>query len=126
MVRDFARQIERGDKAYKYDRCDFGLWVVSVKAPWSAMKAFREFEHCFAQLSDRDQRSVGADKFLLFLKSLNEKGRMAILSELEDDEGAYGLIEDWNEVERVCQRHKEMRSSTTRPASADERRMVRD
>ena len=89
------------------------------------MKAFREFEHRFAQLLDQDRRSVEAYG-LLFLKSVNEKGRMAILSELEDDEGEYGLTEDWNEVERVCQRHEEMRSSATRPASGGERRMVSD
>ena len=99
MVRDFARQRER--RAYKYDRREFGLWVAFVKAPRSTMKAFREFKHRFAQLSDRDRRSVGADKVLLFFKSVNENGRMAILSELEDDEGAYGLTKDWNEVERV-------------------------
>ena len=126
MVSDFAKQKERRDEACEYDRCEFGLWVASVKAPRSAMKAFREFEHRFAQLSDRDRRSVGADKVLLFFKSVNEKGRMTILSDLEDDEGAYGLTEDWNEVERVCRRHEEMRSSATRPASGGERRMVRD
>ena len=62
------------------------------------MKAFREFEH---------RRSVGADKVLLFFKSINERRRMAILPNLEDDEGAYGLTEDWNEVERVCRQHDE-------------------
>ena len=79
MVRDFARQRERQDEVYKYDRREFSLWVESMKAPRSAMDAFREFDHCFSQLSDRDQESVGADKVLLFLKSINEKGRMAIL-----------------------------------------------
>ena len=90
------------------------------------MGAFREFEHRFAQLSDRDQRLVEADKVLLFLKSVNEKGRMAILPELEDDEGKYGLTEDWNEVERVCRQHDERRSSKTRPASDGEVRTVSD
>ena len=71
MVRDFARQRERQDEAYKYDRREFGLWVESMKAPQSAMEAFREFEHRFAQLSDQYQESVGADKVLLFLKSVN-------------------------------------------------------
>ena len=93
---------ETWDEAYEYDRREFELWVASVKAPRSAMEAFREFEHRFAQLSDRDRRSVGADKVLLFFKSVIEKGRMAILFELEDDKGAYGLTKDWNEVERVC------------------------
>ena len=56
MVRDFARQRERRDEAYMYDRLEFSLWVASVKAPQSAMKAFREFEHRFPQLSERHQR----------------------------------------------------------------------
>ena len=89
MVMDFARRRGRRDEACENDRREFGLWVASVKAPRSAMEAFREFDHRFSQLSDRDQESVGADKVLLFLKSVNEKGRMAILPDLEDDEGAY-------------------------------------
>ena len=59
MVSDFAKQKERLEKAYEYDRREFGLWVASVKPPRSAMKAFREFEHRFAQLSDRDRRLWG-------------------------------------------------------------------
>ena len=98
MVSDFAKQNERRDEACEYDRCEFGLWVASVKATRSAMKAFRKFEHRFAQLSDRDRRSLGTAKVLLFLKSVNKKGRMAILPDLEDNEGAYGLTKDWNEV----------------------------
>ena len=48
----------------------------------------------------------------------NERGRMAILPDLEDDEGAYGLTEDWNEVEWAYQQHDERRSATTRPVVA--------
>ena len=99
MVSDFARQRERWGEAYKYDRREFDLWVSSVKAPRSAMEAFREFNYQFSQLSSRDQESVGADKVPLFLKSINERGRMAIFPDLEDDEGAYGLTEDWYDVE---------------------------
>ena len=95
MVSDFVRQRERQGEAYEYDRHEFGLWVASVKPPRSAMNAFREFDRRFSQLSDWDQESVGVDKVLLFLKSINENGRMAILPELKDDEGAYALIEDW-------------------------------
>ena len=90
------------------------------------MEAFREFDHQFSQLSDRDQELVGAVKVLLFLKSVNEKGRMAIFPDLEDDEGAYGLTEDWNEVEWACHQHDERRSATTRPASGGEERAVSD
>ena len=52
MVRDFARRRERREEAYKYDRREFGLWVESMKAPCSAMDAFREFDHHFSQLSN--------------------------------------------------------------------------
>ena len=54
MVSDCAKQKERRDEAYEYDRHKFGLWVASVKAPQSAMKTFREFKHRFTQLSDQD------------------------------------------------------------------------
>ena len=81
------------------------------------MEAFREFDLRFSQLSVRDQESVGADKVPLVLKSVNEKGRMAIFPDLEDDEGEYGLTEDWNEVEWVCHQHDARRSTTTRPTS---------
>ena len=121
-----GRRRERREEANKYDRREFDLWVSSAKAPRSAMKAFREFDLRFSQLSARDRESVGADKVALFLKSVNERGRVAIFPYLEDDEGAYGLTEDWNEVEWVCHQHDARRSATTRPASGGERRMVRD
>ena len=101
MVRNFARQRGRIDDAYEYDRREFDRWLASVKGPWSAMKAFREFEHRFAQLSDQDRSLLGADKVLPFFKSVNEKRIVVILSELKEDDGANGLTEDWNEVERV-------------------------
>ena len=97
--RKAERKIGRG---IKYDRREFGLWVELMKAPQSVMEAFLEFEHHFSQLSDPDQESVGADRVILFFKSVNEKGIITILPELEDDEGTYGLTEDWNEVEWVC------------------------
>ena len=75
MARDFARR-ERREEAYKYGRREFDLWVSSAKAPRSAMEAFREFDLRFSQLSGRDRESVGADKVALFLKSVNERGRV--------------------------------------------------
>ena len=65
---------------------------------------------------------MGADKVPLFLKSINERGRMAIFPDLEDNEGAYGLTEDWYEVEWVCHHHDERRSATSRPTSGGEER----
>ena len=46
----------------------------------------------------KDQRSVGAEKVLLFWESLNDGVRTAILPNLEDDKGAYGLTEDWHKL----------------------------
>ena len=45
-----------------------------------------------------------ADKVLLFVRSIDQAEREAIGIELEEDEGANGLTEDWSKVGRVCQR----------------------
>ena len=126
MARDFARRRERREEAYKYGRREFDLWVSSAKAPRSAMEALREFDLRFSQLSARDRESVGADKVALFLKSVNERGRVAIFPYLEDDEGAYGLTEDWNVVEWACIQCDARRSATTRLASGGEERAATD
>ena len=47
---------------------------------------------------------MGADKVLLFVRSIDQAEREVIGIELEDDDVANGLTEDWSEVERVCQR----------------------
>ena len=72
------------------------------------MEAFWEFDYRFSQLTDQDQELVGADKVPLFLKSINERRRMAIFPYLEDDKGAYGLTEDWNKVEWACQQYDDV------------------
>ena len=41
----------------------------------------------------------------MFVKTIDRKERMDIGIELEDDDGANGLTEDWVEVERVCRKH---------------------
>ena len=100
-------------EAYDYkrskgqDRREFDEWVASEKTHQSATQAFLEFEHRSARLSEREQRLVGDDKVLLFVKSIDRKERMDIGIELEDDDGENGLTEDWAEVERVCRRHDE-------------------
>ena len=81
------------------------------KDPPGATKAFKEFERRFTRLPEREQRSVGADKVLLFVRSIDRAEREAIGIELEDDDGANGLTEDWSEVERVCRRLDEERSA---------------
>ena len=61
MVRDFARQRERRDVAYEYDRHEFGLWVASVKAPRSAMEAFESSSivllNSLTGIEDRSERT---------------------------------------------------------------------
>ena len=47
------------------------LWVSLVKTHQSAKQAFLEFEHHFAQLSEREQRLVGMDQFLMFVRSID-------------------------------------------------------
>ena len=81
---------------------EFKQWVSSTKNHQSAMHAFVEFECCFAQLSKLDQRLVGDDKVLMFVKSINRSERNAIGIQLEDYDGANGLTKDWTKVERVC------------------------
>ena len=119
-------------EAYRYKepkRCklyEFDQWVSSLKTHQSAMHAFVEFECRFAQLSERDQRLVGVEKVLMFVKSIDRKERKAIGIRLEDDDGANGLTEDWTKVERVCQLHDKRKtrfsSTTTQPMRDGERR----
>ena len=47
---------------------------------------------------------MGANKVLLFVRSIDRAEREAIRIELEDDDEANGLTEDWSKVGRVCQR----------------------
>ena len=49
------------------------------------------------------QRLVGVDKVLLFVRSIDRAEREVIGIELEEDDGANGLTEDWSKVGRVCQ-----------------------
>ena len=64
-------------------------------------KAFLEFGWLLARLPERDQRLVGVDKVLLFVRSINQAEREAIEIELEEVYGANGLTEDWSKVKRV-------------------------
>ena len=123
-------------EAYGYERpkgrgrCEFDHWVASAKAHQSAMQTFLEFERRYAQLSERDQRLVGVDKVLLFVKSINRKEREAIGVQLEDDDGANGLMEDWAQVRRVCRQHDKegvgILSATTWPRRDDRKGTICD
>ena len=101
------------------DRRDFDEWVASTKTHQGAMQAFLDFESRFSQLSEREQRLVGVDKVLMFVKSIDRRERMAIGLKLEEDDGANGLIEDWRKVESLCRLHDKGRAristTTTRP-----------
>ena len=77
-------------------------WVASAKTHRGETKVFQEFEWRFARLPEREQRLVGADKVLLFIRSIDRAEREAIGIELEEDDGANGFTEDWAKVGRVC------------------------
>ena len=105
MDEEYLFEAYRYEKPKRQGRHEFYQWVASMKTHQSAMDAFLEFECRFAQLTGLDQRLVGVDKVLLFVKSIDRRERNAIGILLEDDDGANGLTENWAEVERVCRRH---------------------
>ena len=53
---------------------------------------------------------MGADKVLLFVRSIDRAEWETIRIDLEDDDVANGLTKDWSEVGRVCWRLDEERS----------------
>ena len=87
------------------DRRDFDQWVASAKTHQGTMQAFLDFESHFSQISEREQRFVGVDKVLMFVKSIDRRERMAIGLKFEEDDSANGLIEDWSKVGSVCRLH---------------------
>ena len=84
------------------NRHDFDHWVVSTKNHLGATKVFLEFERRFARLLEREQRLVGANKVLLFVRSIGRPEPEAIGIELKEDDRMTGVTEDWLKVERIC------------------------
>ena len=83
LLEAYGYKEPKGQSLYKFDES-----VSSTKTHHSVMHAFVEFECLFAQLSERDQGLVGANKVLMFVKSVDRKERKAIGIHLEDDDGA--------------------------------------
>ena len=127
MDEEYLFEAYRYEKPKRQGRHEFYQWVASMKTHQSAMDAFLEFECRFAQLTGLDQRLVGVDKVLLFVKSIDRRERNAIGIHLEDDDGANGLTENWAEVERVCRRHDKRKmgllSTTSRPMRDDKKEL---
>jgi hypothetical protein len=73
----------------------------------------------YYDIVSRERRSVGADK-VLFLKTVHHEERADLLFELQDDDGAHALTEDWSEVEWACRQHDGSRSTTERLESGGE------
>ena len=67
----------------------------------------------------REQRLVGADKVLLFVRSIDHAEREVIGIELEEDDGVNGLTEDWSKVGRVCQRMDDEQAGKARRKTRD-------
>ena len=64
-----------GDPPRSRNRRNFDHWVASAKTHHGAVKAFQEFGRRFARLPVREQRLVGADKVLLFVRSIDRAER---------------------------------------------------
>ena len=56
---------------------------------------------------------------MLFVRSIDRAEREAIGIELEEDDGANGLTEDWSKVGRVCQRMDDERAGRARRRTRD-------
>ena len=99
--------------------------VVPLNHVW---KIWSALESRFSQLSEREQRLVGVDKVLMFMKSVDRRERMAISLKLEEDDDANGLIEDWRKVESLCRLHDKGQariSTTTTRTMRDDGRVTR-
>ena len=100
-------------EAYEYERPkgrgwgEFEVWLVLAKIHQSVTQAFLEFERRFSQLSEREQRLVGVDQVLMFVRLIDRKERKAMGIKIENNDGANGLIGDWDKVETTCRRHDE-------------------
>ena len=90
LINKTSYKTVEGQSLYKFNQL-----VSSMKTHQSAMHAFVEFECHFAKLSKRDQRLVGVDKVLMFVKSIDLKERKDIRIRLENDDGGNGLTKDW-------------------------------
>ena len=62
---------------------------------------------------------MGEDKVLLFVRSIDQAEREAIRIELEENDGANGLTEEWSKVGRVCQRMDDERVGKARRKTCD-------
>ena len=103
-----------GEPPKGWNRRDFDQWISATNTHRGAMKAFKEFKRHFARLPEREQRLLGADKVLLFVRPIERVEWEAMGIELEDDDGTNGLTEDWSEVERVCRRLDKERSTKSK------------
>ena len=65
---DYERSKGRG-------QCEFEQSVALVKIYQSATQAFLEFKHRFSLFSRRQQRLVGVDKVLMFVRSIDQSKR---------------------------------------------------
>ena len=101
----FERALWRayGEPPRSWNRRGFDQWVASAKTHSGVTKAFQDFGRRFTRLPEREQRLVGADKVLLFVRSIDRAEREVIGIEHEEDDRANGLTEDWSKVGRVCQ-----------------------
>ena len=103
MPEEFEDEDMTQTSHYKFDK-----WVASRKTHKCdlILMTFLEFEFHFAQLLEQDQRLVGMNKVLLFLKYVDQEERMKFDIQLEDNDVANHLIKDWEDVRRRCHNYE--------------------
>ena len=74
--KNFERALWRayGEPPRSWNRRGFDQWVASAKTHSGVTKAFQDFGRRFTRLPEREQRLVGADKVLLFVRTPREDG----------------------------------------------------
>ena len=70
----------------------------------NALRVYNEFDQMYNRLPSTDQMFLEEDKVLYFLKAVDVKDRRELGCLLEDEAQPNGLITDWVEVRRACER----------------------
>ena len=79
-------------------------WIEKKRKNMNALGVYNKFDLMYNRLSSTDHIFLQGDKVLYFLKAVDMKDRRELGSLLEDETQPNGLIMDWVEVRRVCDR----------------------
>ena len=79
-------------------------WIEKKRKNMNALRVYNEFDQMYNRLPSTDQMFLEEDKVLYFLKAVDVKDRRELGTLLEDETQPNGLITDWVEVRRACDR----------------------